>query len=194
MVEVKMIDTMGYGIFRMTKSQRKRYLPLPDYAKSTSSHVHLDVLGRPIDLNYSELLLARSDLELDTVILLDRIQKKLPITDDAIKSLRKAKLIEGNRPNIHVAASVAQATGTEASYTQAKGVDSVSLKAIILDHLRKFPGTNRPALDQLLTPMLSKGLTDKQKKDKITNLLSAMKRDGTITIEGKGPGAKWFRA
>jgi hypothetical protein len=50
-------------------------------------------------------------------------------------------------------------------------------------------------LDQLVLPLLSSALSAKQKKDKVTNLLKAMKnRDQSIRSEGRGPGAKWFMA
>lgn len=42
-----------------------------------------------IDENYTRLLLERQDLPLNTVMLLDRVQKKQAITDDAAALLRK---------------------------------------------------------------------------------------------------------
>ena len=195
MVEISMIDTMGYGIFEMTKSQMGRYLPLPDYTRSSEQTVVLEVLGRPIDVKYSQLLLQRGDLDINTVILLDRVQKKLPITDEAVARLRREGLIEGRKPNYHVSASVAEATKTETSYTMAKGMDDSQLKELIKSHLKTFPGSGRPDLDRLVLPLLSSSLGDKQKKDKVTNLLSTMKnREHTIRSEGRGPGAKWFVA
>lgn len=193
MVELKMIDTVGYGIYRMTKSQRSRYLPLPDYQKTSVQRVVLEVLGRPIDERYSQLLLERSDLDIDTVILLDRVQKKLPITEEAIARLRRDGLIEGRMPNVHVTASIAEATGTQTSYTQNKGVSNDRLRALLIDHMGKFTsGTSRPDIDSLLMPLLPKALSGKQKKDKITNLLSSLKRGDVIRSEGRGPAARWF--
>jgi len=195
MVEVKMIDTMGFGISRMTAAQRNRFLPLPDYHLTAPTAVILEVLGRPIDERYTQLLLDRRDLDIDTVILLDRVQKKLPITDEAISQLRRAGLIEGRKPNIFVASAIAEATGTQADYTQTRGVSDERLVSTLLEHLQRFRGgTSRPAIDQLLMPMVSKSLNSKQKKNKITNLLAAMKRAEQIRSEGRGPGAKWFVA
>ena len=192
MVEVKMIDTVGYGIHRMTKSQRSRYLPLPDYSKSSSSTVVLEVLGRPIDERYSQLLLERGDLDIDTVILLDRVQKKLPITEVAVARLRRDGLIEGRKPNFHVAASVAEATETQASYTRNKGTEKAHLKRFVLDHLERFGTATRGKLEELLIPMLPAGLTDKQKSDRVKNLLSEMSsKDRKIISEGRGPAAIW---
>jgi ATP-dependent DNA helicase RecG len=52
MVKLNMIDSLGYGIHKMYKSQRKRYFPLPDYTKSTRDAVILEIYGHTIDENY----------------------------------------------------------------------------------------------------------------------------------------------
>lgn len=192
MVQVSMIDTMGYGIHIMTESQRSRYLPLPDFSKSTETSVVLEVLGRPIDENYSQLLLGRRDLDIDTVILLDRIQKRLPITETAARLLRRNGLIEGRKPNYHVSAQVAVTTDAEVAYTRSRGVEKAQLKELVRSHLKKFMRAVRPDIDSLLFPLLSDDLTDDQKRNKITNLLSEMKRkDHCIQSTGRGPGAEW---
>src|SRR5690606_26279355 len=94
MVNLGMIDTMGFGINAMTQSQRKRYFPLPDYSKSSSNAVVLEIYGHVIDENYTRLLLEHQDLPLNTVILLDQVQKKQKITADAAAFLRRQGLIE----------------------------------------------------------------------------------------------------
>ncbi|WP_255417254.1 RNA-binding domain-containing protein [Proteiniphilum sp. X52] len=43
MVTLKMIDSMGYGIHKMYKSQMQRFFPLPDYSKSTMDEVVLEI-------------------------------------------------------------------------------------------------------------------------------------------------------
>jgi ATP-dependent DNA helicase RecG len=136
MAEVSMIDTLGYGIYEMTKSQRGRYLPLPD-CKSTDTSVVLEVLGRPIDEKYSRLLLERRDLDIDTVILLDRVQKGLPITDIAASRLRREALIEGRKPHLRVSASIAAATKMEDEYAQSKGAEKAQLKQAVVAHLKE---------------------------------------------------------
>jgi len=193
MHEIRMIDTMGIGISTMTNLQRARYLPLPDYSRSTEASVTLEVLGRPIDERYSQLLLERQDLDIDTVILLDRVQKKLPITDDAIRRLRRAGLVEGRKPNYHVSASVAVAAEGEVDYTRRKGINNAQLKELIGSHVAKFPGCGRSSLNQLVLPLLSSSLSSEQKKNKVTNTLKSMKnRDRSIYSVGRGTAAKWF--
>lgn len=57
MVNLNMIDTVGYGIHTMYVEQRKRFFPLPDYSKSAENKVVLEIHGHAIDENYSMLLI-----------------------------------------------------------------------------------------------------------------------------------------
>ncbi len=75
MVNMKMIDTQGYGIHTMFQKQKERYLPMPDYDDSTQSKVVLRLPGSIIDENYSKMLMERQDLSLSETVLLDRAQK-----------------------------------------------------------------------------------------------------------------------
>jgi ATP-dependent DNA helicase RecG len=44
MVNLKMIDTQGYGIHEMFKRQKDRFLPMPDYDKSQENYVKLTII------------------------------------------------------------------------------------------------------------------------------------------------------
>jgi ATP-dependent DNA helicase RecG len=191
MHEIRMIDTMGIGISRITSLQRERYLPLPDYGHSDDAHVALEVLGRPIDERYSQMLLERSDLDIDSVIALDRVQKGLEISDNAASRLRRESLIEGRKPNYRVAASVAKVTGTEAIYVRDKGMGKDQIKQFVLSHLKTFGGVTRDKLDELIVPMLPKSLTEKQKSDRVKNLLSEMRNEGMVAPDRPTRGAIW---
>lgn len=57
---------------------------------------------------YSALLLGRTQLQQEEIILLDRIQKKLPVTQEGVKKLRNVHLVEGRYPNIRIAKEVEQ--------------------------------------------------------------------------------------
>lgn len=185
MVNLNMIDTLGYGIHRMYEEQRKRYFPLPDYSKSTRNGVVLEIYGHTIDENYSKLLIEKKDdLSLTEVILLDKIQKGQPITDDAAKLLKKKNLIEGRKPHYHISSSIASATDMKAEYIKLKGIEDEYCKKLIKDYILKFNGGKRADFESLLDDKLPELLTRKQKKDKVKNLLQSMKRDGTIILNG----------
>lgn len=195
MVSLNMIDTMGFGISTMTQSQRKRYFPLPDYSKSSPDKVVLEIYGHVIDENYTRLLLERQDLPLNTVMLLDRVQKKQAITDDAAALLRKQGLIEGRKPNYYPAAQVAQATGGKGEYIRNRAFDDAYYKDLILDYLRKFGSASPSDLKGLVLDKLSDALDEKQKQNKFRNLLHTMsKRDQTIEKQGSRQTGRWVLA
>ena len=195
MTEIGMIDKGGYGIKEMVASQRKRYLPLPDYEGSTPAETVFNIYGQAIDENYSKLLMERADLPLEQVIWLDRVQKKHRIGDDQAAILRKAKLIEGRKPNFFVAARVADATNTRPEYTRNKGLDDHYYKTLILQHIRQFKSVSVLEVRALLLDKLPNSLTPVQKQAKVKNLLTALRISGLdgqkIVATQQGKGGRW---
>ncbi|MDY0278190.1 MAG: putative DNA binding domain-containing protein [Acholeplasma sp.] len=185
MVNLGMIDTLGYGIHTMYLSQKNRYFPLPDYLFSESQKVILQIYGHSIDENYSKLLIERKDLSLSIVVLLDRVQKKLSITKDAAIALRKEGLIEGRKPNYFVSAAVAKATGQEADYIKMRGIDDDYIQKVIIDYLKKFKEGKRQNFESVLLKKLPDILSIEQKRTKIKNNLQSLRKKGAIVINGK---------
>ena len=185
MVNLGMIDRLGYGIHTMYLSQKNRYFPLPDYELSEPQKVVLKIYGHSIDENYSKLLIENKDLPLSNVALLDRIQKKLPVTDEAIKMLKQRKLIEGRKPNYFIAAQVATTIDDKAAYIRNRAFDDAHYKDMITSYLKKFKKGNRSEIENLIIPKLSEVLVEKQKKDKVKNLLQALRKDNQIRLKGK---------
>jgi ATP-dependent DNA helicase RecG len=195
MNNIGMIDKGGYGIRDMVASQRKRYLPLPDYEDSTMGRTVFNIYGQVIDENYSKLLIERADLPLEQVVWLDRVQKKHQIADVQSAVLRKAKLIEGRKPNFFVSAKIADATNTRPEYTRNKGLDDHYYKTFVLKHIRKFRSVPASEVRALLLDKLPNSLTERQKLAKVKNLLTALRMTGLdgqkIVATSPGKGAKW---
>lgn len=185
MVNLGMIDTLGYGIYAMVLAQRNRFFPLPDYILSEPQKVILQIYGNSIDENYSKLLIERKDLPLTKVVLLDRVQKKLPITNEAATMLKKEKLISGRKPNFFVEASVAAITDDKATYIRNKAFDDEHYKKMVMAFLEKFKTGARQDFELLILRKLSDTLNEKQKKDKVKNLLQAMRKEGKIRLKGR---------
>jgi ATP-dependent DNA helicase RecG len=60
-----------------------------------------------------EFLSKNSNLGLDEIILLDKVQKHKEITEIEFKHLKKAKYIEGRRPNIYLSYDIIESTNDE---------------------------------------------------------------------------------
>jgi ATP-dependent DNA helicase RecG len=186
MVNLGMIDRLGYGIHTMYLAQRNRFFPLPDYLLSEPQKVVLQIYGHAIDENYSKILIDRKDLTLSQVVLLDRVQKKLAITDSAATTLKKEKLIEGRKPNYYVAASVAAISDDKASYIKNKAFDKSYYMKLVIEFLTKYKQATRAELDDLLMEKLSNVLSEQQKRTKIRNLLYDMsKKENLIENSSK---------
>ena len=191
MTELNLIDQMGYGIHRMVQDQVRRFLPLPDYDLSQPREVKLTIPGAVIDEAYSRLLMVRTDLPLEDVLALDRVQKHLPITGVASARLRKAKLIEGRGHAVHVNADIAALTGTKADYIRTRAQDDAHYARLVVDYLKQYGGASRREIDDLLSKYLPDALDAKQQRSKVTNLLSKMRRDGKIRNAGTQQKPRW---
>lgn len=191
MAELNMIDTMGYGIHEMHKGQARRYMPLPDYDLSQPGSVRMTIYGGVVDPAYSRLLIQKTDLPLDDVLALDRVQKRLPIEDAVAKRLRHGGLIEGRKPNYHVSAAIAKATAGQADYIRMRAQDDVFYAKLLTDYLEKFGEANRVEINRLLLGKLSEALDQKQKINKINNLLTKLRRRGLIYNAGVDSAPRW---
>ncbi len=191
MTELNMIDHMGYGIHDIYQRQRKRFFPLPDFDLQSDDMVRLTIHGRVVDPAYSRLLMQRTGLDLVDVLALDRVQKGLPITDDAIKHLRRNKLIEGRKPNFHVSAQVAAATSTMADYVRTRAQDDEFYAKLLMDYLAGAGTASRKDINQLLLDKLSDALTTEQKLKKVANLLTKLRRHGLIVNIGPRAAPQW---
>lgn len=192
MAELNMIDTMGYGIHEMHVGQARRYFPMPDYDLSEPQAVKMTIHGRVVDPAYSRLLIQKTDLPLEDILALDRVQKKLPLNDEGVlRHLRKAGLIEGRKPNFHVSATVAEATGSKAEYIRTRAQGDAHYGKLVMDYLEKFGGATRQEVDDLLLPLLHGSLTEAQKANKISYLLTKMRRGGQIVNTGSDKSPHW---
>lgn len=187
MVELNMIDTMGYGIHCIYAGQARRYFPLPDYDLSGAGAVKLTIYGGVVDPAYSRLLIQKTDLPLADVLALDRVQKKLPIPDEAAAHLRRGGLIEGRKPNYHVSATVAEASANKADYIRTRAQDDEFYAKLLTDYLKTFGQASRAEVNKLLMDKLSDALDDRQRYNKISSLLTKLRRRGVI--ENTGPDA-----
>lgn len=193
MVNLNMIDTIGSGIKRMFTLQRKRFFPMPDYDLTEQSSVKVKVIGKVIDENYTRTLIANTDIDLKSVIYLDKVQKREKISKEAFAILKKQRLIEGRYPNIYVSAGVAAVTGEKTKYIKYRAFDKEYYMKLVLDYLKKYKSASRKDIDDLLLDKLSNILDEQQKLNKIKNLIYELsKKSGSIRNIGTLAKPKWI--
>ncbi len=189
MVNLNMIDTMGSGIRKMFRTQRERYFPMPDYDLLKSETVKVRVLGKILDEKYSRMLINKTDLDLLTVVYLDKVQKKKRLDRTELQHLRKLKLIEGRVPNVFVSSQLASVTGDKVQYIKNRAFADEHYKEMILNYIKKWKSATRKEIDDLLMNILSEALKKEQKKNKIRNLIQNLSTRES-KIENKGSRRK----
>ncbi|RMF21711.1 MAG: ATP-binding protein [Bacteroidetes bacterium] len=191
MSELNMIDIMGYGIYQIHLSQAKRYFPMPDYDLENPEVVRMTIYGSIVDQNYTRLLMQRTNLPLKDIVALDRVQKRLPVDNTTLQRLRRAGLVEGRKPNIHVSAVVAQTTERKVEYIRTRSQDDFFYEKLVIDYLKEFGQASRREINELLWDKLSDALDFDQKTNKINNLLTKLRRAGKIENEGSRKAPRW---
>ncbi|NCC23284.1 MAG: hypothetical protein EOM26_12630 [Alphaproteobacteria bacterium] len=153
----------------------------------------LTIYGKLIDENYSRMLIEKNDLPLSEVLLLDRVQKSLPIERADAKRLRQQGLIEGRYPRLYVSAEIAKATRTGAEYIKHRAFDKQYYKDLVLAYLKQHGEAGPSELQRLLMDKLTDMDNDKQRRGKVRNLMQEMsKKERSIqNIGGRGDQAKW---
>lgn len=185
MMKFNMIDTQSMGIRKVFKIQQEKYFPMPDYDLSVGNQVGVTIYGKVLDENYTNLLFEHPEFDLQTVFLIDQVQKRHPITNEQAKYLRKLNVIEGRMPNIYISADIASSLEKKEQYVKNKGFDDEYYRNLIVMYLQKYKSGTKNNFKILLMDKLPDNLTNNQKESKIRNLLHSLKRKGIIQCNTK---------
>ena len=191
MVNLYMIDTNSMGIPMMYQIQKEKCFPLPTYDLSDPNRVKVTLYGRILDKNYTQLLRSNGDLDLQTVFLLDKVQKHEVISKESYKILKKQGIVEGRYPNIYVSYKIANMVGQKTEYVKNKGLSNDVYKKIIYNALDTMKQASVTELKSVLEGALPAVLDEKQQSKKVSNILQAMKRAGIADVDGTGHAARW---
>mgnify|MGYP004727659005 FL=1 len=118
-----------------------------------------------------------------TVFLLDRVQKGLPIQKEDVDKLRSLKLVEGRITSLYLSASAAKSISDGAGYIKNKGFDDKYYKDLIVEYLKQYDKARKKEIRELLWDKLPDALSEKQKENKIRNLLYSLKQKQIIETD-----------
>ncbi len=180
MAAFHMIDTAALGIRRAYNIQKAKYFPMPDYNVSSGTQVEVTIYGKILNNNYMYILYDHQDLDLQTVFLLDRVQKGLSLEKEDVERLRALKLVEGRITSLYLSASAAKSMDESTNYIKNKGFDDKYYKDLIVEYLKKYEKAKKKDIRELLWDKLPDALSDAQKEHKISNLLAALKKNNVI--------------
>ena len=191
MVNFNMIDTVSRGIKKMFNEQWRRHFPMPDYEIDVlNKEVGVKIYGNSINEKYTKLLKENNSLTLEDCILLDAVQKGHRISENNVVSLLEKGLLEGDLTDYRISIDVAKKTRQLPEYTRNKGLDKAKIQQMVIQYLQNAGsiGAKRDAIFEYLKEVLPQNKTHEQQERMIGNLLSEMKENGLIYLEGR----LWF--
>ena len=195
MVKFHMIDTATSGIKKVYRIQKDKFFPMPDYDLSSETQVSVRVYGKILNEQYTYILFNHPELDLETVYLLDQVQKGEgnTLNKDAVAFLRKHKLIEGRINSLYLSAEVSKAIDDEAGYIKNKAFDDQYYKDLIIKYLKQYGKAKKKNIRNLLWDKLPDVLSETQKEYKIGNLLASLKNAGIICADSNNQQrASWI--
>lgn len=176
-----MIDTVGRGIPKMFKEQRRRYFPMPEYDIDLDEKtVSVTIYGIASDDAYTDLLKSDPSLTLLECLWLDAVRRHKPITKEAAKHLKDKKLIEGKSPRYNISLSVAKKVQQLGQYTKETGLNKHAQIKFVLQLAKNAgeSGFKRIDVINLLEESLSATLTRSQKLNYVSNMLRSLHSQG----------------
>ncbi|WP_207302752.1 ATP-binding protein [Olsenella sp. Marseille-P4559] len=191
MVKTEMIDQNAIGIRNVYEIQRGRMLPLPTYDLSESDRVSVTIYGRVLNEAYTQLLASGPEMDLETVFMLDLVQKGSPITREQARILRSRGLVEGRYPRLTLSSKVAGIIGTHEEYVRQKGLDTSICKELVVKLLRTRPCT-RAEIVSTISHALPEDMGDEQRKKHVSYLLQELRKEHRIRPDGARGSAKWM--
>lgn len=192
MTKFNMIDTVQMGIQKVFRIQKGRYFPLPDYDLSSPQKVVVKVYGKVLDENYSRVLFDHPEFDLETVFMIDKVQKRIPLEKEQLKRLRALGVVEGKVPYVYISAHVAEIIDEKAQYIKNKGQNEQYYKQMIVDYLEKWGKGRKKDFIELLRDKLPDVLSEDQKTSKVKHYLTTMRKAGIITrVNGNQRTGVW---
>lgn len=183
MAAFHMIDTATLGIRRAYNIQKAKYFPMPDYNISSGTQVEVTIYGKTLNDSYMHILYDHQDLDLQTVFLLDRIQKGLPVGKEDVDRLRSQKLVEGRLTSLYLSASAAKSIDESTNYIKNKGFDNKYYKDLIVEYIKQYGKAKKKDIRELLWDKLPDALSDAQKEHKVSNLLATLRKTNVIDTD-----------
>jgi len=153
--------------------------------------VQLTLTGKVLDMDYARMLARDGGLALPDIMALDKVQKRKALNADEERRLKSGGLIEGRKPNYFIAKSLAQQTGQKASYSKNLAFDKQYYLDLICKAVKEHGSLARKDIDELLWNKLPDWMSDKQRKAKVGNLLTELRRKGKITNTGTDGQPSW---
>ena len=118
---------------------------------------------------------------------MDAVQKGHSISENYVVSLLEKGLLEGDITDYRISIDVAKKTRQLPEYTRNKGLDKAKIQQMIIQYLQNAGsiGAKRDAIFDYLKEVLPQNKTQGQQERMLGHILSEMRENKMISIEGR---------
>lgn len=189
-----LVERSGQGVNLMFELSVREAKALPDYSRSDTNNVRLEINGLLIDpalLGMIEKIEASTLARFDTsdFLILHKLANEVRPTGDLLKRIPRLMefgLVEKiERGHYVLSRKYYIQKGLPGTHTRRVGLNAEECKALILKHMELSSGKGVPISEFL--DMLQ-GTPERRVK----YFLNQLKNGSLIRVEGRGPGARWF--
>ena len=182
MFRLGMVDVAGGGIIKMCRCQAKRAFPLPEYDIG-DDQVKVKIVGKVVNRSFADMIQDNPELPLGDIVLLDMVQKgKLISREDADRFLARG-FVSGEYPDLTLGALRARNPG--------RPREASGLSAEVLAFIADNGPVSRAEIAEHVSSLLS-DLSEEQRYQKLSNTLTALKKDGSVRMTGTRRDAKYL--
>ena len=187
MKNIDMIETQGGGIRKIFNFQKQRFFPMPDYDLSNEK-CKVTIFGKILNEDFARILIKNTNLSLEDILLLDKVQKQKPISNNEFNYLKKKNFIEGRKKNPFLSYKIVIPSNDpqlKADYIKNRGLEDKSIKEFLFNYI-KLGKVQRKNIEKFIWDKLSNVLDETKKKNKIKNILQELRKDGKIKSTERG--------
>lgn len=196
MLHIGMLDQNAMGIRAVFESCRRRHMPLPTYDLSDPNRVKVTLFNHEINSVYGQILHAYPELPLATVILLDKVQKSMALSDEDAQVIvaegfaryRYDGSLELVFPEMF---DKMDGSYDRRSVMQAPVSACSSLRETIVDILRNGPETRNAIVDIMQKRGQDNSISSVQLASKVYRTLVKMESEGIVQAEGNTRARVW---
>lgn len=170
MAGIGAIPASGSGIRAMYLSQAYRHFPMPDF-DITDDRVSVKFSGLRGG-SYARVMDLRGDLDIKTVMDLDRVAKNRYVPEKRMRSLVRRGLVD----MVAGLPCIASGAGQEIASAYTVGTDQDA----VLELMASKGSVSRADVTEILASRDGRDLTEEQLRVKATNLLQTMRKAGLI--------------
>lgn len=196
MLHIGMLDQNAMGIRAVFEACRRRHMPLPTYDLTDPNRVKVTLFNHEIDPVYGQILQANPELPMSEIVLLDKVQKYMALSEEEIHKVIADGFARYGRDDVLelIAPYVVDSDifpDNQAVRNAQLAVGNNLLREAIIEILHSGSKSRNVIVDALQEEWSNVYESQAKLASKVYRTLAAMERQGIVQSEGNTRARIW---